>query len=60
MKSSITSSVMLLVFFIFEGCLHFSERNQSIDWNLLKEDGFEYEKVFDFPENWQDQTAHPK
>ena len=29
-------------------------------WLLLKKDGFEYEKIFDFPENWQDKNAHPE
>ena len=61
MESRIISLIMLLVvLLIFEGCFRSSENNQSIDWNLLKEDGFEYERVFDFPENWQDQSAHPE
>ena len=29
-------------------------------WLLLKKDGFEYEKIFDFPKNWQEQSAHPE
>ena len=29
-------------------------------WLLLKKDSFEYEKVFDFPENWRDKNAHPE
>ena len=29
-------------------------------WLLLKEDGFEYEKIFDFPENWWEREAHPE
>ena len=61
MESRIISLIMLLVvLLIFEGCFRLSKNNQSIDWNLLKEDGFEYERVFDFPENWQDQSAHPE
>jgi len=31
-----------------------------IEQILLKEDGFEYEKTFDFPENWWDREAHPE
>ena len=33
---------------------------ESQEWILLKEDSFEYEKTFDFPENWQEQNAHPE
>ena len=36
------------------------KKAESQEWLLLKKDGFEYEKVFDFPENWQDQSAHPE
>ncbi len=44
----------------FEGCSPSAEDERSTNWILLKEDGFEYDKIFDFPENWQDQSAHPE
>ena len=38
----------------------YARKIDTEEWLLLKKDGFEYEKVFDFPENWQDQSAHPE
>ena len=38
----------------------YARKIESQEWLLLKKDGFEYEKIFDFPENWQDQNAHPE
>ena len=30
---------------------YYAKRTESEEWLSLKEDGFEYEKTFDFPEN---------
>ncbi len=51
---------ILLILFILNCFRQNENKNENINWNLLKEDGFEYEKIFDFPENWQEQSAHPE
>jgi len=38
----------------------YARKIETQEWILLKKDSFEYEKTFDFPENWQDQSAHPE
>ena len=38
----------------------YARKIESQEWHLLRKDGFEYEKIFDFPENWQDRDAYPE